>query len=133
MPAEPITATVHIEAPPERVFEYFTRPEALLRWMGEHAVLVPTPGGEFTVDIRGVPVRGRYLEVEPPWRLLISWGHAGSDRLPPGTSRLEVRLHPAAGGTTVTISHSGLPQPEATGHRQGWRQFLDQLASAAGE
>ncbi len=34
MPAEPITATVHIEAPPERVFEYFTRPEALLRWDG---------------------------------------------------------------------------------------------------
>jgi len=133
MPAEPITATVHIEAPPERVFEYFTRPEALLRWMGHHAVLDPTPGGEFTVDIRGVPVRGRYLEVEPPSRLLISWGHAGSDRLPPGTSRLEIRLHPVAGGTTVTISHRGLPQPEATGHRQGWRQFLDQLASAAGE
>jgi len=99
--------------------------------MGEHAVLDPEPGGEFTVDIRGVPVRGRYLEVEPPCRLLISWGHAGSDRLPPGASLLEVRLHPVAGGTTVTISHSGLPQPEATGHRQGWRQFLDQLAIVA--
>jgi len=133
MTAEPITATVHIQAPPERVFEHFTRPEALLLWMGEHAVLDPAPGGEFTVDIRGVPVRGCYLELEPPSRLLISWGHAGSDRLPPGASLLEVRLHAVAGGTTVTISHSGLPQPEATGHRQGWRQFLDQLASAAGE
>ena len=131
MPTEPVTATVYIEAAPERVFEHFTRPEALLSWMGEHAVLDPTPGGEFTVDIRGVPVRGRYLQVEPPRRLLISWGHAGSGRLPPGASLLEVRLHPAAGGTTVTISHSGLPQPEATGHRQGWRQFLDQLATAA--
>ncbi len=131
MAAEPITATVHIEAPPERVFEYFTRPQALLLWMGEHAVLDPEPGGEFTVDIRGVPVRGRYLEVEPPSRLLISWGHAGSDRLPPGASLLEVRLHPTASGTTVTISHRGLPQPEATGHREGWRQFLDQLAVMA--
>lgn len=109
-----MTATVHIEATPERVFEHFTRPEALLSWMGEHAVLVPTPGGEFTVDIAGVPVRGRYLEVEPPHRLLISWGHAGADRLPPGASLLEVRLHPEAGGTTLTISRSGLPQPEAT-------------------
>ncbi len=131
MPAEPITATVHIEAPPERVFEHFTRPEALLRWMGEHAVLDPAPGGEFTVDIRGVPVRGRYLEVEPPSRLLISWGHAGSDRLPPGASLLEVRLRPAGAGTTVTISHGGLPEPEATRHRQGWRHFLDQLATVA--
>jgi len=41
MTAEPITATVHIDAPPERVFEHFTRPEALLLWMGEHAVLDP--------------------------------------------------------------------------------------------
>ncbi len=53
-------------------FEHFTRPEALLLWMGEHAVLDPEPGGEFTVDIRGVPVRGR-LRVRAahrcaPWR-----------------------------------------------------------------
>ncbi len=68
MPAEPITVTVHIEEPPKRVFEYFTRPEALLRWMGEPAVLDPAAGGEFTVDIRGIPVRGRYLAVEPPPR-----------------------------------------------------------------
>ena len=131
MTAEPIRATVHIQAPPDRVFEHFTRPEALLLWMGEHAVLDPEPGGEFAVDIRGVPVRGRYLEVEPPSRLLISWGHAGSDRLPPGASLLEVRLRPAGAGTTVTISHGGLPEPEATRHRQGWRHFLDQLATVA--
>jgi uncharacterized protein YndB with AHSA1/START domain len=131
MLTEPITATVHIEAPPERVFEHFTRPAALLSWMGEHAVLDPTPGGEFAVDIRGVPVRGRYLDVDPPSRLLISWGHAGSDRLPPGASLLEVRLYPTATGTTVTISHTGLPEPEATGHGQGWRHFLDRLAIAA--
>ncbi len=55
MTAEPITARVHIKAPPERVFEHFTRPDALLLWMGEHAVLDPGPGGELTVDIRGVP------------------------------------------------------------------------------
>jgi uncharacterized protein YndB with AHSA1/START domain len=98
--------------------------------MGEYAVLNPAPGGEFTVDIRGVAVRGRYLEVEPPTRLLISWGHAGSDRLPPGASLLEVRLQPTGVGTTVTIRHSGLPEPEATGHRQGWRHFLAQLEAA---
>ncbi len=132
MPAEPVTATIHIDAAPERVFEHFTQPAALVRWMGEHAVVDPTPGGEFTVDIRGVPVRGRYVDVEPPSRLLISWGHAGSERLPPGASLLEVRLQPAGAGTTVTIVHTGLPEPEATGHRRGWRHFLGQLATTAG-
>jgi hypothetical protein len=42
--------------------------------------------GQFTLDINGVPVRGRYLAVERPHRLLLELGHAGSDRLPPGVS-----------------------------------------------
>lgn len=135
MTAEPLTgsvqASIHIEAAPERVFAHFIQPEALISWMGEYATLDPTCGGEFSVNIRGVPVRGRYLALDPPHRLLISWGHAGSDRLPPGASVVEVRLHATDGGTTVTISHRGLPEPEATGHQRGWQHFLGQLATAA--
>jgi uncharacterized protein YndB with AHSA1/START domain len=128
--AEPIVESVHVAAAPETVFGFFTRPEALVRWMGDYAVLDPTPGGEFTVDIRGVPVRGRYLEVDAPHRLLVSWGHAGSERLPPGASTLEVRLEPYAGGTTVRIVHRDLPEPEASGHARGWAHFLGRLAVA---
>jgi uncharacterized protein YndB with AHSA1/START domain len=131
MAADPFTASVHVEAAPERVFAYFTEPAALVRWMGDYALLDPSPGGEFTVDINGVPVRGRYLEVEPPHRLLISWGHAGSARLPPGTSTVEVRLTPTAGGTDVEIVHRDLPEPEASGHARGWPHFLERLAIAA--
>jgi uncharacterized protein YndB with AHSA1/START domain len=96
---QPYTTSVHVEADPERVFDYFAKPEAILRWMGDYAVLDPVPGGQFTLDINGVPVRGRYLEVDRPHRLLISWGHAGSDRLPPGASTLEVTLTPATAAT----------------------------------
>jgi uncharacterized protein YndB with AHSA1/START domain len=130
MAAEPLTASVHIEAQPELVFAYFTDPEAIVRWMGDYALLDPTPGGEFAVDINGVPVRGRYVEVQAPHRLLISWGHAGSERLPPGASTVEVRFTPVAGGTDVEIIHRGLPEPEAAGHARGWRHFLDRLAVA---
>jgi uncharacterized protein YndB with AHSA1/START domain len=129
--ADPIRASIYIDAEPDRVFSYFTRPEAMVRWMGDFARLDPTPGGEFAVDIKGVPVRGRYLEVEPPTRLLISWGHAGSDRLPPGTSTLEVRLRPERHGTRVDIVHSDLPEPEASRHVRGWQHFLARLADAA--
>jgi uncharacterized protein YndB with AHSA1/START domain len=128
---DPVTASVHIEAERERVFEYFTNPQAMVRWMGDYAVLDPSPGGEFTVDIEGVPVRGRYVEVEPPSRLVISWGHAGSERLPPGASTLEVLLRPVPGGTRVEITHRDLPEPEAGLHRGGWPHFLAQLATAA--
>jgi uncharacterized protein YndB with AHSA1/START domain len=131
MAPEPFTASVHIEAEPERVFAYFTEPAAMVRWMGDYALLVPEPGGEFAVDINGVPVRGRYLEVEPPHRLLISWGHAGSDRLPPGASTVEVRLTPAGGGTDVELVHRDLPEAELPGHARGWPYFLGRLVAAA--
>ena len=131
MAAEPLTASVHIEAAPEQVFEYFTSPEAIVRWMGDYALLQPTPGGAFEVDINGVPVRGRYLEVEPPHRLLISWGHAGSDRLPPGASTVEVRLSPAGGGTRVEIEHRDLPEDMRDAFGRGWPHFVARLAVAA--
>jgi uncharacterized protein YndB with AHSA1/START domain len=125
------TASVHVDADAERVFDYFTRPEAIVRWMGDYAVLDPTPGGRFAVDINGVPVRGRYLEVDRPRRLLLSWGHAGSDQLPPGTSTVEITFTPSDGGTTVTIVHAGLPKPEDRQHRLGWPHFLERLGIAA--
>jgi uncharacterized protein YndB with AHSA1/START domain len=130
MAAEPLRASIHVRAEPERVFAYFSEPEAIVRWMGDYALLDPTPGGEFAVDINGVPVRGRYVEVDPPRRLLISWGHAGSERLPPGASTVEVLLTPVAAGTDVEIVHRGLPEPDAEGHARGWRHFLSRLAIA---
>jgi uncharacterized protein YndB with AHSA1/START domain len=130
MPADALAASVHIAAPPERVFDYFIRPEAIVRWMGDYARLDPRPNGEFTLDINGVPVRGRYLEVEPPSRIVISWGHAGSDALPPGASTVEVTLTPEQDGTTVRIVHSGLPEAEARQHAIGWEHFLERLVTA---
>jgi uncharacterized protein YndB with AHSA1/START domain len=130
MAAEPVGASIHVRAEPERVFAYFTQPEAMVRWMGDYALLDATPGGEFAVDINGVPVRGRYLEVEPPRRLLISWGHAGSEHLPPGASIVEVLLTAVGDGTEVRVVHRGLPEPDAAGHARGWRHFLGRLAIA---
>lgn len=130
MAAEPYTASVHIAADPEQVFEYFTRPQAMVRWMGDYAVLEPRPGGEFTIDINGVPVRGSYLELDPPRRLLISWGHAGSERLPPGSSTVEITLTKEADGTTVRVAHHGLPELEARQHALGWPHFLERLVIA---
>lgn len=129
--ADPITASIRIDAAPERVFDHFTDPELMLRWMGDFARLSPVPGGDFHVDIRGTPVRGSYVEVERPHRLVISWGHAGSDVLPPGSSTLEVRLSAVERGTHVELVHRDLPEPHATGHARGWRHYLGRLSMTA--
>ena len=131
MPADTVPACVHIAAPPERVYEYFTRPEAIVSWMGEYALLEAEPGGRFVLDIKGAPVRGRFLELDPPRRLLISWGYAGSDHLPPGASAVEVRLTADRGGTRVELQHRDLPPRERPGHASGWTHYLTRLESAA--
>src|SRR5260370_16544844 len=131
MAAEPVTASVHVDAPPEQVYEYFTRPEAIVSWMGDYAWLEARPGGRFVLDIKGAPVRGQFLHLDPPHRLLISWGYAGSDHLPPGASTVEVRLTADRGGTRVELQHRDLPPDERPGHACGWTHYLAPLQSAA--
>jgi uncharacterized protein YndB with AHSA1/START domain len=132
MQAEPVTANVYIDAPPERVYEYFTRPEALVSWMGEYALLEPRPGGRFEVDVKGAPVRGRFLHLDPPHRLLISWGYSGSPQLPPGASTVEVRLIAEGSGTRVELEHRDLPAAEQPGHASGWNHYLARLTVIGG-
>jgi uncharacterized protein YndB with AHSA1/START domain len=131
MTAQPYRTSVDIAAPPEAVYPYFTRAEAIVTWMGDYAVLDAVPGGTFSLDINGVPVRGRYLELDPPHRLLISWGHAGSSVFPPGSSTLEITLTAIPDGTRVSIEHRDLPPDHATGYGSGWLHFLGRLTVAA--
>ena len=130
MAAEPVTASVHIDATPERVYAYLTQPEAIVSWMGDYALLEPEPGGQFALDINGAPVRGQFLHLDPPHRLVISWGYAGSDHLPPGASTVEIRLTADRDGTRVELEHRDLPSDQRPGHASGWTHYLGRLAAA---
>ena len=103
----------------------------MIRWMGQHATLQPVPGGAFEIDINGVPVRGRYLEIDPPRRVLVSWGVAGHPSLPPGATQVEFTLTPTAAGTRLRLVHRSLPPDQAPIHATGWPHFLGRLARAA--
>lgn len=126
--SEVLTATVRIGAPPTAVFPYLVDPGLITRWIGEWADLRPEPGGTFALDISRTPVRGEYLEVEPPRRVVFTWGVAGSDSLPPGSTTVEIRLVPDGPDTIVELYHHDLPPAEFDGHRKGWLEKLDQLA-----
>ena len=128
MPVVEFRDSIDIEAPPETVFEYLATNDGMTAWMGQYADLDPTPGGKFAVDIAGHPVRGEYLHVEPPSRVVMSWGFAGSEDLPVGASTVEFRLTPISGGTRVDLRHSDLPDTEVRGHADGWANFLPRLA-----
>nr|WP_306814544.1 SRPBCC domain-containing protein [Actinomyces bowdenii] len=122
--------SIEIGAPPEAVFEYLTTDGGMTAWMGQHADLDPVPGGRFSVNIAGHPVRGEYLRVERPHLVVVSWGFAGSEVLAPGASRVEFRLTAIDGGTRVDLRHWDLPETQVPGHADGWANFLPRLAIA---
>jgi uncharacterized protein YndB with AHSA1/START domain len=123
--------SIDIEASPEIVFEHLVTREGMLAWIGQHAELDATPGGVFAVDIGGNPIRGEYVEVDPPKVVVVTWGVLGNELLPAGSSRVEFRLTPIATGTRLELTHSGLPDVEVPKHAEGWEYFVPRLAEAA--
>jgi uncharacterized protein YndB with AHSA1/START domain len=129
--AEPFETEVDIDAPVEDVYRHLTDPAAMVRWMGQHAALEPVAGGAFEIDINGVPVRGRYVELDPPRRVVVTWGMAGNADLPPGSTEVEFTLSPIQTGTRLRLVHRNLPDSQAPVHAAGWKHFLDRLVLAA--
>lgn len=123
--------TLEISASPEHVFQHFVTPELLVRWMGDYAVLDARAGGEFSVDINGVIIRGHYVRLEPPHLIEIAWGELGNETMPPGSTLLRIRLTPGPKGTVVHLQHEGLLDLEADKHALGWPHFLTRLVSLA--
>lgn len=125
-----IVATEHIKAPPEVVFPYFTDPQLIVAWIGDKAELDPQPGGVFALDMGENLARGTYLSVDPPYRVVFTWGIPGSDTLPPGGSTVEVVLTPDGDDTMVVLTHRGVPSDHIDGHRGGWEYQLGRLRAA---
>jgi uncharacterized protein YndB with AHSA1/START domain len=124
-----------IGAAPETVFSYFTDAERYRLWQGVDAELDPRPGGSFRVAMTGHSgqiVRGEYLEVDAPRRVVFTWGYEGNAGLVPGDSTVEVVLEPDGDGTLLRMRHSGLPSETACQfHLWGWDLSLDRLAAVA--
>jgi uncharacterized protein YndB with AHSA1/START domain len=125
------STSIEIEAPPEVVFAHLVTAERMVSWMGQHAELDAIPGGVFSVDINGYLIRGEYLEVDPPNRIVVSWGIEGAADLPPGSSRVEFILVPTTSGTSLRLSHAGLPDKRARTHATGWANYLARFQAAA--
>jgi uncharacterized protein YndB with AHSA1/START domain len=129
-----VEQTVRIEAPPEKVWRYWTSADGMAAWWGKAADLDPRPGGPFVVELAQGPVmRGEFLELVPYERLVFTFGWDGMAEVPPGSTRVEVTLAPEGSGsaTVLTLRHTGLPEAQAGEHTGGWGHFLSVLAEAA--
>ena len=129
-----VDVEIHIDAPPDAVFEFLVDAEKLLRWMGEEADIDPRPGGRFWLNLGSDVAEGEYVEVVPAQRVVLTWGWVGSDTVAPGSSTVTIELSETETGTTVRLRHTGLPTvEECEKHLEGWLYFggrLDEVLSA---
>jgi uncharacterized protein YndB with AHSA1/START domain len=126
------TRELHIDAPRETVFSYFTDPAKMARWIGIEHRLDPVPGGTLRVDVNGRNVAaGQFVVVEPPARVVFTWGWEANEELPPGSSTVDVRLTAEGDKTIVHFVHRDLSPVQAERHGEGWDHFLARLGVAA--
>jgi uncharacterized protein YndB with AHSA1/START domain len=128
-----IVKVVTIRATPEALFAFFTDPAKMTQWIGTAVELDARPGGVFRiVPNRADVIRGRYLEVTPPSRVVFTWGFEGEGQgLPPGASVVEITLRPVDGGTEVRLVHRALPDGIREAHAAGWSHYIARITVAA--
>jgi uncharacterized protein YndB with AHSA1/START domain len=133
---EPVVHERQIDASPETVFAFFTDAEKLARWLCAEATVDPRPSGvcrQTHIGRDGVRylMRGEFVEVSFPGRVVLSWGFENDNRdVGPGASTVEVTLEPRDGGTWLTLVHRDLPPAERGDHDGGWATMLERLAAA---
>jgi uncharacterized protein YndB with AHSA1/START domain len=76
----------------------------------------------------GSTVVGRFVEVVPPRRVVLTYGwEDGQLGVPPGSTTVEIDLVEEDGATTVRLVHHGLPPATVENHQRGWAYFLGVL------
>ena len=130
---DPIVKEIRIEARPETVFAFFTEPEKMTRWLCSAATVDLHPGGVYdqthTSDA-GVDyhLESRFVEVEPPHRLLFTWKFAtGTPEERAVTSTVEVTFEPDGDGTFVRLVHRDVPEGLHADHDAGWSALFGRL------
>ena len=117
-------------APREVVFSYFTDPGRMALWIGGRVTLDARPGGQYRIHmVDGPTTAGEYGEIDPPRRVVLTWGMEGNPSFPAGSTTVEVTLTEDGEGTIVRLRHRNLPDAEMRRrHTEGWTERLRQLA-----
>jgi uncharacterized protein YndB with AHSA1/START domain len=133
-----------IAAPPERVFAFWINPEQIVRWWGPEGYEIPSsnfdvrPGGKWstmvqTPDGQRRTVSGIYRAIEPPRRLVFTWGWLGDDGERGHETEVTVTFEAAPGGTRLVLRQQSFEGTEILErHGQSWASSFDRLARAAG-
>ena len=126
------------DAPAEDVFDAWTNPEVLRRWLHCEADW-ETPEAEVDLRVGGrirvvmrrpdgseAAAHGRFTLIDRPRTLRMTWTFSDD---PSNEQLLELSLWESEGSTTVVLIKGGISNDQRRdGQDWGWRGCLDQLA-----
>jgi uncharacterized protein YndB with AHSA1/START domain len=120
-----------------RVYRAWIDPVLMEKWfapMDKKAVSVEanvTVGGRYRIGMRGQDgavdyVSGRYLEIQPPERLVFTW--TWETEPPSEDSIVTVEFFEQGDSTRLVLTHQKLTTPQSRdSHRRGWESCLEHL------
>lgn len=126
-------------APRQRVFEAWTKPELLMKFLSTPEASVPEvnvdlrPGGCYNIvmlmpDGDRWNVRGVYRDVNPPERLSMTWRWEEDDPKDEYDTLLTLEFHEVSGGTELVLTHEQFATVESRDrHNGGWTTIMEQL------
>ena len=123
--------TVVIQARPETVFRFFTDSARWAKWWGAGSTIDARPGGGVLIrHPNGIETLGEVLEVAPPERIVFTYGFATGKPIPPGASRVTIRLEADGLATRLHLRHEFDDAAACEAHVQGWRYQLSVFGNA---
>jgi uncharacterized protein YndB with AHSA1/START domain len=126
--------TVVIQAKQETIFRYFTDSARWAMWWGKGSTIEARPGGRvFVRHPNGIESSGEVIEIEAPARIVFTYGFVSGNPIPPGASRVTIRLEPIASGTRVHVSHEFAESAVRDEHVQGWRYQLSVFSNVVAD
>jgi uncharacterized protein YndB with AHSA1/START domain len=129
---------------PERLFDAFVKPQLLAQWWGPEGSTTPAhsldvrPGGQWWTTMQ-VPdggqftCSGEYRRIEPPKRLVFTWGWRQPDGSRGHETVVDISLEPVPGGTRLTLVQKTFQNAEERdNHNKGWTSSFNDLARLFG-
>ena len=126
-----------IRAPQQRVFDAWTKTEELKAWHAPGPLTVSfaeidlRPGGAYRIHMREPDgkehrVSGVYREVDPPRKVVYTWGWDGDH--PVKDSLVTLEFIARGNSTEVVLRHDGImDDKERANHEHGWTAILDKF------
>lgn len=125
---------VVIRASRADVFRFFTDSTRWASWWGSGSTIDPRPRGKIHIRYpNGVEAGGEVLAIEPPHRIVFSFGYASGAPLPLGASRVTIALGHDPVGTRLSLRHDFDDAAARDQHVQGWRYQLALFANVAAD